>query len=357
MYTANHCFSDGGGEGGPLNSLVSVWFFQRDVCGTGPASSRTTQVTGGATAVFLSLNLDAALIQLDNSPPAGATYSGWDASLIPAETTILAIHHPNADVTKGSFGQMLGENPIPVTIGPVTYPPNTLYVVLWEVGITEPGSSGSGLFTYNTAQNTFYTRGTLTGGTDSCLNQYSNTEYSTLAEVFPYIQGPLTSASGSIVPAIEYYYAAWNMYFVTAIPDEISKLDAGVFVGWERTGYQFNVYAITGAPSSASTVYRFFSTTFAPKSSHFYTANVAEYNTLLTNPNWQLEGPVFNTPMPALDGTCPVGSIPIYRMYNNGMGGAPNHRFTTDVNVRAQMLGSGWIAEGAGIGVGFCSPQ
>jgi predicted dienelactone hydrolase len=158
-------------------------------------------------------------------------------------------------------------------------------------------------------------------------------------------------------PAVEYYYAAWNMYFVTAIPAEIAALDAGMFAGWQRTGLQFNVYSTTGAPASASTVWRFFSTTFSPKSSHFYTAIVSEYNSLLANPDWQLEGPVFNTPMPATDGTCPAGSIPIYRLYNNGMGGAPNHRFTTDVNVRAQMLAQGWAPEGWGIGVGFCSPQ
>ena len=84
---------------------------------------------------------------------------------------------------------------------------------------------------------------------------------------------------------------------------------------------------------------------------------MSEYDALLANPNWQLEGPVFSTPPPAADGTCPAGSIPIYRVYNNGMGGAPNHRFTTDPNVRAQMIAQGWAPEGFGIGVVFCSPQ
>jgi hypothetical protein len=158
--------------------------------------------------------------------------------------------------------------------------------------------------------------------------------------------------------AVEYYYSAWNFYFLTAGPAEIAALDGGAFGGaWQRTGQQFNVYPLAGAPASSSTVFRFFSTIFAPKSSHFYTANVAEYNALVNGVGWQLEGPVFSTPLPALDGTCPAGSIPIYRMYNNGMGGAPNHRFTTDINVRTQMLAAGWIAEGYGIGVTFCSPE
>jgi len=169
---------------------------------------------------------------------------------------------------------------------------------------------------------------------------------------------PVVFGSGPpVVIAIEYYYPPWNMYFVTAIAAEIAALDGGTFPGWQRTGLQFNVYPLAGAPASSSTVWRFYSTTFSPKSAHFYTADVAEYNALVTGVGWQLEGPVFSTPIPASDGTCPLGSIPIYRMYNNGQGGAPNHRFTTDINVRAQMLAAGWIPEGQGIGVGFCSPQ
>jgi hypothetical protein len=168
------------------------------------------------------------------------------------------------------------------------------------------------------------------------------------------------STSTSTIPAVEYYYAAWNMYFVTAIPQEIAVLDGGAFGGvWKRTGQQFNVYSTTAtrsAPAGATPVWRFFSTTFAPKSSHFYTGIGAEYNSLLANPNWELEGPVFNTPMPDADGTCPAGSIPIYRLYNQNMGGAPNHRFTTDPNVVSQMIFAGWTPEGFGIGVTFCSP-
>ena len=168
-------------------------------------------------------------------------------------------------------------------------------------------------------------------------------------------------AGGTKLVAVEYYHAAFDHYFVTAIPDEITKLDNGTFVGWARTGLSFNVYATAGAPTNASTVYRFFSTSFTPKSSHFYTANPTEYNVLLTNPNWQVEGPVYAVVMPSGDGTCPAGTVPVYRMYNNGQGAAPNHRFTTDVATRNAMLtrpaDKAWLAEGAGIGVGMCSPQ
>ena len=50
------------------------------------------------------------------------------------------------------------------------------------------------------------------------------------------------------------------------------------------------------------------------------------------------------------DGTaCPAGTIPVYRLYNQGMGGAPNHRFVTSLVERQNMLNQA-AAEGNGIG-------
>ena len=57
-----------------------------------------------------------------------------------------------------------------------------------------------------------------------------------------------------------------------------------------------------------------------------------------------------------VDGTCASANVPLYRLYNNGSGGAPNHRYTTQADVRTQMIGQGWIPEGLGIGVVACVP-
>ncbi len=166
---------------------------------------------------------------------------------------------------------------------------------------------------------------------------------------------PPPPPTASTANVIEYYHAAFDHYFITAITDEIAKLDTGVFVGWARTGRQFKVYPTAGAGTSP--VCRFFSTAFGAKSSHFYTANTAECTAVKSNPNWQFEAEVFNIQVPAFDGSCPVGTIPVYRMYNQGLSGAPNHRFTTDLSIRAQMLALGWVPEGEGtIGVTMCSP-
>ena len=79
---------------------------------------------------------------------------------------------------------------------------------------------------------------------------------------------------------------------MTAIPDEITKLDNGTFVGWARTGKQFKVF-VTAGHRPVAAVCRFFRTSFDPKSSHFYTANAQEYTVVLANPDWRFEGAVF----------------------------------------------------------------
>ena len=154
--------------------------------------------------------------------------------------------------------------------------------------------------------------------------------------------------------AIEYYHAVFDHYFITTIADEITKLDNGTISGWARTGRQFNVFA--SATAGLSPVCRFFSAAFAPKSSHFYTALPSECSAVKTNTDWVFEAEVFWVGSPASDGSCAVGTIPVYRIYNNGQGGAPNHRFTTDVGVQSAMIAKGWIPEGQGVGVTMCVP-
>ena len=161
--------------------------------------------------------------------------------------------------------------------------------------------------------------------------------------------------TGTIAKAVEYYHPGFNHYFITAIPDEITKLDNGTFDGWFRTGLAFNVFK-SGTPSTAP-VCRFFSTAFAPKSSHFYTPDAPECGIVKANRSWQFEGDVFNVNVPiAGSGNCAAGTQPLYRMYNDGEGAAPNHRYTVELDVRELMRVNGWIPEGNGIGVIACVP-
>ncbi|MBK9116980.1 MAG: SBBP repeat-containing protein [Betaproteobacteria bacterium] len=156
-------------------------------------------------------------------------------------------------------------------------------------------------------------------------------------------------------PAIEYRHAEWDHYFVTANPDEVAKLDAGVFAGWARTGESFRVRPLDVA--GAANVCRFFSVSFAPKSSHFYTPDAAECAKVKGNPDWQFEAEVFAFALPDAAGGCGAGTLPLYRLYNDGQGAAPNHRYTTSLATRSDMVARGWIPEGiGGLGVTGCVP-
>ena len=56
-------------------------------------------------------------------------------------------------------------------------------------------------------------------------------------------------------------------------------------------------------------------------------------------------------------GACGNGTVPLYRLYNDGHGGSPNHRYTIDLRVRATMIAAGWVPEGYGpLGVDACVP-
>jgi hypothetical protein len=166
----------------------------------------------------------------------------------------------------------------------------------------------------------------------------------TLPEGLTTVYGKGDSAvPSSTITLVEYYHAQWDHYFLTGSPDEIAKLDNGSFAGWVRTGRQLKAYDPGAAIGSS--VCRFFSTSFAPRSSHFYTPFTPECLLVVGNPDWSLEGVVFDIPMPDAAGNCAAGTQPVYRMYNNGQGGAPNHRYTSDLVVRAQMIERGWVPE------------
>lgn len=158
------------------------------------------------------------------------------------------------------------------------------------------------------------------------------------------------------VDAIEYHHAGFDHYFVTFIPDEIAKLDNGTFAGWLRTGESIKV--VPAAAYGVIDVCRFFSTAFAPKSSHFYTPDASECAKVKANPDWQFEAVAFYMAKADASGNCSAFTVPVYRVYNNGQGAAPNHRYTTSLAVRSQMLAKGWIPEGYGpVGVIMCSPS
>jgi serine protease len=159
-------------------------------------------------------------------------------------------------------------------------------------------------------------------------------------------------ATATPITVIEYFHGGFGHYFMTADPAEIAGLDGGAYGGvFSRTGQTFK--ARDGPAIGAIPVCRFFTVAFAPKSSHFYTANPPECGGLKANPNWQYEKIAFYNAVPNLAGVCPQDTVPVYRVYNNGQTGAPNHRFTTSIAIHDDFVQNrGWVSEG----VRFCAP-
>lgn len=168
------------------------------------------------------------------------------------------------------------------------------------------------------------------------------------------------AAAHADVTVVEYYHSGFEHHFVTSGADEIAKLDARMppFELWSRTGRTFRAYENSAARAGSVGICRFFNVSFAPKSSHFYAPHgLGCEDTVARFPDWQLEDDMsFAAMLPDANGDCPADTAPVYRLYNNGRGGAPNHRFVTSLADRQAMLEMGYVPEGTGIGVGMCVP-
>jgi murein DD-endopeptidase MepM/ murein hydrolase activator NlpD len=148
---------------------------------------------------------------------------------------------------------------------------------------------------------------------------------------------------------VEYYAASLGHYFMTGFASEEAALDSGTpIAGWTRTGESFPAYSATGL--GLSTVCRFFGTPGVGPNTHFYTAFDFECDALQQEAAWIFEADAFY--IAANVAQCPASTRPVFRLYNNGMGGQPNHRYTTSWPLIDDMQTQGWLLEG----VAFCAP-
>jgi hypothetical protein len=312
------------------------------------------QQANGAALLARSGDWDWALVRLNAAPPAGVRFSAWRAEPIPTQTPVTVFHHPQADLKKWAQGSMQGYQ---------LYTDGSSFArVQYDQGTTEPGSSGAGLLTFLQAGGYYELRGGLWSGEASCENRSGIDEYSRIDNMLPLTRQYLTpnggGAPGESV-AVEFYNRALDHYFITISPAEINDLDTGVHPGWERTGLRFLAY--DGPTAGASPVCRFYRTP-GQGDSHFYSASVAECNTVIDNPQtypgWTYESAtVFYIALPdPFTGACAAGMQPIWRFYNQR---TINHRYTADQLARDDMRAdpSTWRPEGYGADdVTMCAP-
>lgn len=164
FLTANHC----GIDVNNAPSLVVYWNFQSPVCGD-QSGGTLDQFMTGATFLAASATSDFTLVEMDDpvDPAFNVSFAGWDNSTADP-TSATAIHHPNTDEKSISFEYDATtttsylESQVP---GDGTH----IRITDWDVGTTEPGSSGSPLFDQN-----HHVVGQLHGGYAACGNDLSD---------------------------------------------------------------------------------------------------------------------------------------------------------------------------------------
>jgi hypothetical protein len=153
----------------------------------------------------------------------------------------------------------------------------------------------------------------------------------------------------SLATVVEYHDALHDRYFYTADTGEQAAIDAGAMGNWTRTGESFRVVAHPGCPTvndDQHPVYRFTGVPDRGPPSHFFTASEKECAVVRDRPQWgwMFEGVPFWAALPN-EGQCGVRTA-LRRLYNDGRGGAPNHRFTTREAIADEMRAKGWVDEG-----------
>lgn len=362
------------------STLNTYWFFDAVSCNS-LAVPPYQLVTGGANLVVTDPTMDVTLLLLRQSPPNGAVRSAWNASVIATGANVVGIHHPSGDLKKFSQGTMHG-----YAKGPAAYDgvprfqagKDSFITVKWFNGTTEGGSSGSGVFTFNSG-GYYELRGGLEGGAASCSNLTGIDRFSRMDLVFtklaPYLQpsSVIPASSASVGTMVEYFHPEAIYYFMTSRESEKSVLDtfrdANANPIFYRTGYWFKVDPASSASTSSISRYQIpGAAKSGTRPTHFYTALNADKTAITatgkerfaTNcagvPNGYFcnEGIDSYVALPIGTGasaTCLATEIPIYRVFRTAFDDA-NHRYLTNFAMYQYMVNDqGWSGEY----VNFCA--
>ena len=329
VLTANHCLSDQT----TASSLYTETRYRSASCNATRGNYYPTSSTG-ADLLYTAYNTDSTLLKLFGTPAAGALFAGWDATTLPAlNTPVSNIHHPKGDaqrLSRGSVVEYLTRNPNASTNFTIASAANsTILGVALTVGLTEPGSSGSGLFKGTDANPQLI--GQLFGGQlASCANNpvynvYGRFDVAFRAGMHAWLSPAVVAPNPNRQPVFRFYNAQSNVYFYTIFPSERDAILSTMSNSFTYEGIAF--YASPTPTSGFSTIYRFRNSI---NGAYLYTISDTEKVSILQNyPQYVLEG----TAWYAEQGSTGGGS-PLYRFRtSNG-----THIYTAYESEKASIL-------------------
>lgn len=176
LLTAFHCGIDAAND----TSVVAFWNFENSSCGAADDAG-LSQTLSGSTHRAGRSDSDFTLIEMNNAIPASfnATWSGWDATGSPPQCGY-GIHHPQGDPLAASLSTTpaTAADDVPL-VGPGINQSVDTWVVRWNQGVTEQGSSGSGFWNEH-----HLIVGQLSGGNSSCGTPNETDVYGRFSESF-----------------------------------------------------------------------------------------------------------------------------------------------------------------------------
>ncbi|HSN21095.1 MAG TPA: serine protease, partial [Usitatibacter sp.] len=153
LLTANHCVDNATAA----RTVTALWFYESDFACPGQGLAPTSnQSSGGTQLVFTNYNVDSTLLLMNDTPPPGAVYAGWNAAPLAPGDPVVSVSHPKGDTARYAAGLVSQRYRLDQW-------PQEFYGVSYTRGIIQGGSSGSGLFTM--ANGSLELRGILTGTT------------------------------------------------------------------------------------------------------------------------------------------------------------------------------------------------
>ncbi|MBB6578425.1 hypothetical protein HNP33_002507 [Comamonas odontotermitis] len=331
VLTAAHCARDQA----TASTLQTMWFYYSQSCNSENLSANYAERYGGARWLATSFGNDMTLLQLNDAPPPGALFAGWDASAVPMATAAAGLHHPHGDLLMISKGRIQEQascyldytsSRASLSCDPGAAEDGGFYRLAVDSGGIEGGSSGSALFVNGRVV------GTLTGGDNWCPAKgvvYGRLDQAVASTFSPWLgNASFALDSSAAAPVYRFHIPKSGADFFTISAQERDAVIAGLPGTINYEGIAF--YASEQQRPRMLAVYRYFNPDVV---AHFYTTSEAERQFVRQyHPSWQEDGIAWWVPAQGGD-----GAVPMYRSYQYGTGA---HHYTADPAVRDTWLGN-----------------